>query len=81
MIDYKKACSVIFFFSNDKGQLLKFNYERPRHLDDATLNAEAEINANDMLKKELHGAKELVAIGIARSKKQHDEMLKQISGK
>jgi len=81
MVDYNIECSVLFFFLNKEDKVLMFNYERPRHVDDITLNIEAEINAQDMLKKELQGAKELIAIGIARSKKQHDEMLKEISGK
>ncbi|WP_423189416.1 hypothetical protein ACO1PF_00445 [Alkalibacterium sp. f15] len=78
MIDYNKECSVLFFFLDKQGQLLKFNYQRPQHVDDNTLNIEAEYNAQDMIKKELHGAKELIAIGIARSEKQHDEMLEEI---
>lgn len=80
MVNYKNECSVLFFFVNEQEKLVKFNYERPQYVDDITLNLEARNNAEDILKKKLHGAKELIAIGIARSQKQHDEILKEIRG-
>lgn len=79
MIDYMKQCSVMFFFANDKGKVDMMHYERPQYVDDYTLNEEAKENAKDMLKKNLNGAKELIAIAIARSEMQHKDIMNKAS--
>ena len=77
MIDYSKECRVMFFFDNGTDTLLVMHYERPQYVDDITLNEEAKENAKDMIKKNLNGAKELMAIGIARSEIQWKDMMNQ----
>ena len=42
-----------------------------------TLTEEAKENAKDMIKKNLNGAKELMAVGIARSEIQWKDMMNQ----
>ena len=44
----------------------------------ATLDKEARINANDMLKKKLGGAKETIWIAIARSEVKRKDIKNQI---
>lgn len=79
-IDYSKECLVIFVFSNDNGESFAMHYRRPQDADNLTLNLEAEKNAEDMIEKSLNGAKELIAIGIARSQEEHEEIEKQLRG-
>ena len=78
MVDFSKNCSVLFFFENEEGEATMFHYERPQFIDDATLDKEARINANDMLKKKLGGAKEIIGIAIARSEAQRKDIMNQI---
>lgn len=75
MVDFSKDCSVLFFFENEEGKGIIMNYERHQSVDDYTLTEEAKINAKDMVKKKLNGAKELVAIAIARSEVQHKDIM------
>lgn len=77
MIDFSKDCSVLFFFEKEdkEDELVMMHYERPQHVDDYTLNEEAKVNAKDMIEKKLQGAKELVAIAIARSEMQHKDIM------
>lgn len=75
MVDYSKYCSILFFFENEEGEAIIMNYERHQSVDDYTLTEEAKINAKDMVKKKLNGAKELVAIAIARSEMQHKDIM------
>lgn len=75
MVDFGEKCSVLFFFENKNGEIISMKYERPQAIDDYKLNAEAKVNANDMIKKKLYGAKELVAIGIARSEMQYKNII------
>ena len=75
MVDFSKYCSVLFFFENEEGKGIMMNYERHQSVDDYTLTEEAKINAKDMVKKKLNGAKELAAIAIARSEVQHKDLM------
>lgn len=75
MVDFSKFCSVLFFLENEQEELIIMNYERPQYVDDYELNEEAKVNAKDMIKKKLNGAKELVAIAIARSEIQHKDIM------
>lgn len=81
MVNYSRDCRVLFFFSDNKGKAVMMNYERPQHVDDRTLNVEAEINAKDMIKRKLNGAKELLAIGIARTESQHKDIMDEFRKK
>lgn len=80
-IDYSKECLVLFVFLDDKDEYVTMHYRRPQIVDDLTINMEAENNAKDIIKKKTNGAKELIAIGVARNKQQQDDMEKQLSGK
>lgn len=75
MVDFGEKCSVLFFFENKDGEGITMKYERSQAVDDYTLTAEAKVNANDMIKKKLNGAKELVAIAIARSEMQYKDIM------
>lgn len=75
MVDFSKCCSILFFLENEQEELIMMNYERPQYVDDYQLNEEAKVNAKDMIKKKLNGAKELVAIAIARSEIQHKDIM------
>jgi len=75
MVDYRKFCSVLFFFENEKDELVMMHYERPQYVDDHTLNEEAKVNAKDMIEKKMQGAKELLAIAISRSEIQYKEIM------
>ncbi|MEF3330551.1 hypothetical protein [Oceanobacillus oncorhynchi] len=77
VLDFSKYCSVIFFLADNKRRVFVMNYERPQYLDDIQLNKEAENNAKDMIKRNLNGAKELIAIGIARSEMQRQEIINE----
>jgi len=75
MVDYSKYCSVLFFFENEEEKVSIMNYERPQIIDDYTLTEEAKVNAEDMIRRKLNGAKELMAIAIARSEIQHKDIM------
>lgn len=78
MVNFSKDCSVLFFFESEEGKLITLKYERPQILDDNTLNKEAKKNAEDMIKKKLYGAKELIAIAIARNEAQRKDIMNKV---
>lgn len=79
LVDFSKDCSILFFFDVGEGESIMMHYERPQYMDDHTLNDEAKTNAKDIIEKNLHGAKELIAIGIARSEIQRKDILNKIN--
>lgn len=77
MLNFNKECTILIFFENERGDIVKTQYERPQHIKDDPLLLEANIKAKDMTKEKIHGVKKLAGIVIARSESQLKELLNQ----
>lgn len=74
-INFDVNCTVLIICkSNKNNQDMIFHYERPQFMQDDILTEEANKNFEDMKKRKLRNVDELLAIFIARTQEQYDNI-------